>query len=87
MPTDAPRTTPVVRVRIVCAICGASDPQATAGCDAPECTWRAEAMDRIVREGGSLHAICDASNNSLEDVTEGRLNVRIEAWPKEQGNA
>lgn len=87
MSGNAADTTPVLNVRIVCAICDAPDPQVTHGCDKPECTWRAEAMMQVLREGGSLHAICDTTNNSAEDAAEGRLNVRIEAWPKEQGNA
>lgn len=74
-------------VRVVCAICGAPDPQATAGCDGPGCAWRAEAVGEVLRDGAAFRARCDGTNNSAADRAEGRLNVAIEVWPGARGHA
>ena len=82
--SDAP-TTP--EVRIVCAICGMPDPQVTRGCGRPDCTWRAEAIADAIRSGAIYRVTRDGTNNSAEDMAEGRLNVNVKVWPKERGNA
>ena len=79
--------TKTIEINVVCATCDRPDPQATRGCDRPDCGWRAEAMLDMVARGGTLHSICDETNNSAKSLAGGYLNIRIEAWPEIKGTA
>ena len=69
-------------LNVVCSTCDRPNPQATRGCDRPDCGWRVEAIQEILADGGSLHVVCGPTNNSREDIAEGRLNIWLEARPR-----
>jgi hypothetical protein len=76
---------PALNVIVICSICEKKSP--FDGCDAPGCTWRAEAVAQAIRDGALMNVVCDGSNNSAEDIALGRINIKISAYRNTDGTA
>jgi hypothetical protein len=72
-------------VTVICAVCDKKSP--FRGCDAPGCSWRAEALAEAVHSGAMTRIVCDDSNNSPEERRVGQLNFTIEAYRGTKGTA
>lgn len=72
----------VNQITVVCSGCGRESP--FQGCDLPDCTWRAEYVGRLLRDGAPHRVVCAPPTD--QDRAERRVNISIEVWQEVEGN-